>query len=94
MSTLPQEVRQVLKSKAHQLKPVVMIGGKGLSESVQNEIARALFDHELIKVRLSGAEREERDEMIEAICNTQGAAVVQQIGHVVTLYKKREDSKN
>jgi RNA-binding protein len=91
MSTLPQELRQVLKTKAHQLKPVVMIGGKGLSEPVHVEIARALHDHELIKIRVSGEDRDARKAMIADICLTHQAAIVQQIGHIVAIYKKREE---
>lgn len=94
MSTLPQELRQVLKIKAHQLKPIVMIGGKGLSESVHVEIERALFDHELIKIRLSGADRDARKAMIEDICLTHQAILIQQIGHVAAVYKKREEERS
>jgi RNA-binding protein len=89
MNTLTQSERQVLKAKAHQLKPVVMIGGKGLTESVHAEIARALFDHELIKVRLPGTDHDARDAMIEAICATHGAGKVQRVGNVVVLFKAR-----
>ena len=38
----------------HQLNPVVMLGGQGLTEGVMAEIDRALEDHELIKVRIGG----------------------------------------
>lgn len=89
MTTLTQEGRQVLKAKAHQLKPIVMIGGKGLSESVHIEIERALFDHELIKIRLSGADRDARKAMIADICLTHQAELIQQIGHIAAIYKKR-----
>jgi RNA-binding protein len=90
MSTLSQTDRKMLKQAAHHLKPVVLTGGKGLTESVQKEITRALFDHELIKVKINAEEREDRDAMIQAIAETQGAEIIQRVGHTATFYKKRE----
>lgn len=89
MPTLSQSERQVLKAKAHSLKPVVMIGNKGLTTSVHDEIDRALFDHELIKIRIAGADHDTRDELIDDICETHGAAMVQRVGNVAVLYKQK-----
>lgn len=89
MSTLSQTERKVLKQAAHHLKPVILIGGKGLTEAVQKEIARALFDHELIKIKVSAEDREERDAMIKAIADEQEAEIIQQVGHTVTIYKSK-----
>jgi RNA-binding protein len=79
----------------HELKPVVMLGNNGLSETVLAEIGRALDDHELIKVRIGGEDREARAEAIAAIANSCQAVVVQIIGKVVVLYKraKKPDPK-
>jgi RNA-binding protein len=67
-----------------------MVAGNGLSENVLNEINVALIAHELIKVRISGFERDERLAMANEICEKFGAALIQTIGHVVVLYKKNE----
>jgi RNA-binding protein len=76
-----------LRSQAHALNPVVMLGNKGYTEAVQAEIERALFDHELIKIRLSGLERPERKQLIEQICQLHKASLIQALGHTVTLYR-------
>ena len=94
MPTLSQSDRKMLKQAAHHLKPVIIIGGKGLTEAVQKEIARALFDHELIKIKVSAQEREDRDTMIAAIEAAQGATLVQQLGHTATFYKKKEQEQS
>jgi len=44
--------RRELKSRAHPLDPVVLIGGAGLTSAVLAEIERGLKSHELIKVRV------------------------------------------
>ncbi len=76
-----------LRGLAHSLKPVVMVGGNGVTESLLEELNRALDVHELIKVKVRAEEREERDEMIELLCKKSGATQLQRVGHVVTIYR-------
>jgi RNA-binding protein len=76
-----------LRRLGHNLKPVVTIAGKGLSENVTAEIERALADHELIKVKLSMGDREVKKSITEAICQQHSAELVQSIGHIVLLYR-------
>lgn len=71
----------------HQLNPVVLLGGQGLSEAVLAEIERALEDHELIKVRIGGEDREARREAIETIAAQTRSEAVQIIGKIVLLYR-------
>lgn len=75
-----------LRALAHHKKPVVMVGDAGLTEAVMAEIEQALAHHELIKIRLR-AEREDRTNMIIAICETTGAEAVQRIGQIAVLYR-------
>lgn len=88
MATLSIQERKRLRQIGHALNPVVMIGGQGLSESVVEETKRALNDHELIKVKVVGEDREERAAIIEAIAEATDAQIVQTIGKIVLLYKK------
>lgn len=71
----------------HQLNPVVLLGGQGLTEAVLAEIDRALEDHELIKVRLGGEDRELRQAMIDEIVQSTNSQAVQTIGKLVLLYR-------
>jgi len=80
--------RSELRGEAHKLKPVVMIGDKGLTDEVLAEIDRALKAHELIKVRAAGGERDARDTWLDTICNRLGAHPVQQIGKVFVIYRE------
>ena len=56
MTILSTKQKQFLKGLAHHLSPVVMLGGNGLTEGVLAEIDNALNHHELIKVKIAGAE--------------------------------------
>jgi len=85
--SLPSRDRRALRRIAHHLDPVVTIGDAGLSEGVLKETERALEDHELIKIRLPGAGREDRQALAEAICAACKAELVQSIGRIVVLYR-------
>ena len=77
-----------LRRLGHNLKPVMTIAGKGLTENVGTELERALGDHELIKVKLSVGDRDAKKAMTDEICQKYDALLVQSIGHVVLLYRK------
>lgn len=83
--------KQSLKSQAHHLKPVVLLGAKGLTEAVVAETNIALKTHELIKVKINGAEKEDRIEMVNDLCEQLQAELVQLIGHTAIIYRKNED---
>jgi RNA-binding protein len=88
---LNSDLKKQLRAKAHALKPVVITGQAGLSESVLNEINLALDHHELIKVRINAEDRSQRKAMSGQICEETGADLIQSIGHIITLYRKNPD---
>ncbi len=88
---LTPKQRQHLKARAHKLKPVVIIGNKGLTDNVKNEIDRALTDHELIKIRIHAEDRDQREEILNEIIATTHAAKVQLIGGMGTIYRQKKD---
>ena len=81
--------RKLLKARAHKLEPVVIIGGRGLTDEVVTEVDRALAAHELIKVRAAALERDAREEARETLCQKTGAEAVQHIGKVLVLYRAK-----
>lgn len=87
--TLTARERAHLKSRAHALEPVVHIGQGGATAAVIAEIDRALAAHGLIKVRAGGHDRDARDEIAETVAARTGAAIVQQVGKVLVLWRPR-----
>lgn len=88
MAALSIQERKRLRQIGHALNPVVMLGGQGLTENVVEETNRALNDHELIKVKIAGEDREARVAAMNEIAQVTGAEIVQTIGKIVLLYKK------
>ncbi len=83
--------RQSLKAQAHHLKPVVLLGAKGLTEAVIAETNIALLAHELIKVKINGAEKEDRILMANELCQQLEAELVQLIGSTAIIYRKNKE---
>lgn len=67
-----------------------MLGQKGVTPGVLGEFKVAIDHHELIKVKLSGTDRDARTGQIEALCRPSGAELVQSIGHTATLWRRNE----
>jgi len=87
---ITSQTRSALRAAAHPLKPVVMIGDKGLTDGVMQEIDRNLSAHGLIKVRVSGDDRAERDVLLNQICETLDCAPVHHLGKIFILFRPTE----
>jgi RNA-binding protein len=83
--------RRALRAAAHHLKPVVSISQKGLTPSVLAEIDRCLKAHELIKLRLYGIERDDREALFAEICSALDCAEVQHIGNLLVLWREHPE---
>jgi putative YhbY family RNA-binding protein len=92
LSLTPRE-RAHLKARAHDLEPVVHVGQAGASAAIVAEVDRALTAHELIKVKLAGADRTTRQELTDRLCEATGAAPVQQVGRVLVLWRPRPEGE-
>lgn len=88
---LTDRQRRYLRGLAHPLKPVIMIGNAGLTDAVAQETVRALHDHELIKVKARVTDRKQRDTMIASLAERTGSSLVDRIGHVAVLYRRRPE---
>ncbi len=88
---LSEKQRRHLKGLAHPLKPVILMGNAGLTEAVIAATTQALADHELIKVRLPGMEREDRNAALALLAERTDSALVTRIGHVAVLYRRNPD---
>jgi RNA-binding protein len=69
-----------------------MIGNKGLSESVLKEIGLALEHHELIKIKASVGDREERNEVFDKIVEEHHAILIQRVGNIALFFKRNGDN--
>ncbi len=88
---LTETQKKRLRTRAHDLKPVVIVGQHGLKPTVLEEITNALDYHQLIKVKINAGDRELRDEMIGQITQYSQAGLVQRVGNIAILYRRNPD---
>jgi RNA-binding protein len=82
------ELRRRLRAHGHTLTPIVQIGKGGITSGVVQQVTGALFDHELIKVKLGGETPESRFEAAERLGDEPGVQIVQILGRNLLLYKR------
>ena len=88
---LSERQRKYLRGLGHALNPVLLLGQHGVTPAVVAEMQRALQDHELIKVKFRGAEREDRDAGLAQLATATESVLIQRIGHTALYYKRRND---
>jgi RNA-binding protein len=90
---LSEAQKKFLRGRGHDLKPLILIGDAGLTKAVLAEYESTLAHHELIKVKVRGADREARDKMIATLCSAHHAELIQRIGNVALIYRANHDKK-
>lgn len=90
---LTTKQKQELKAKAHTMKPFLSIGQLGLTDAVKKEADQALYDHELIKLRINTDDRTVRKAFFSELCKALEAEEIQLIGHIGTIYRKSDKPK-
>ena len=91
MKSLSSAERRLLKARAHALRPVVTVGNQRLSASLLKEIETSLRAHDLIKIRVTGDDRDLRQALLGEICNRTGASPVQHIGKILVVYRENTE---
>lgn len=85
---LTSKQRAYLAAMAHDKKPVVLLGHKGITDAVVAETKAALLAHELIKARLAeGGSDDDAQKLAEGA----GAELVDKLGRIAILYKRHPD---
>jgi RNA-binding protein len=87
---LSSNQKRYLRTIAHALDPVIMVGQKGVTPSLLKEFDGALAHHELVKVKLADADRDDRAETIELLRESSKSELVQMIGRVACFYRRSQ----
>ena len=90
-TVLSNAQKRYLRGLAHALKPVLLVGAKGVTPSLLAELGDVLEQHELVKVKVAAEDREARDAAIESLLAESDASLVGRIGPTAILYRRRLD---
>lgn len=91
--TLTGKQKNYLRGVAHNLNPIVTIGGKGLTQAVMNEVELALNQHELLKIKLPSNSKAEKVALLAQITGQSNSEPVQIIGRVAVVYRPNKEPK-
>ena len=89
---LTNNQKKHLRSLAHDLRPIVMIGQHGLSDTVLAELESTMTKHELLKIKVRARDRDEKQEIVDKILSFSKAALVQVIGGVLVIYRPFDEN--
>lgn len=89
MMELNSKQRKILEKAAHDLQPVVIVGGAGVTDGLMQMVENSLKAHELLKVKFNEY-KEDKFELTNDICESTNATLVRIIGNVAILYREAE----
>ena len=89
MIELTSKQRKYLEKEAHDLQPIVIVGGAGVTDGIFGMVTASLKAHELIKVKYNEY-KDEKVELTNDICAHCDATLVRIIGNIAILYKEAE----
>ncbi|MBP3743740.1 MAG: YhbY family RNA-binding protein [Treponema sp.] len=93
MIELNSKQRKILEKAAHDLQPVVIVGGAGMTEGVIQMADKALADHELIKVKFNEY-KEEKQELTTELSEKTNSTLVRIIGNIAILFREAEKEED
>jgi len=84
-------LRKRLRAAGHHLSPIVHVGKDGVTDPVLRQLAQALRDHELVKVKIGTESPEDRFEASNRLGAGADALLAQVLGRTLLLYKKHPE---
>ena len=90
MIELTSKQRKELEKAAHDLQPVVIVGGAGVTEGVTKMVDSSLSAHELIKIKFNEY-KDEKVELTNKLCEETDATLVRLIGNVAILFREKPE---
>lgn len=93
MIELTSKQRKNLEKIAHDLQPVVIVGGAGVTDGVVSMVENSLAAHELIKVKFNEYKDEIR-ELTTELCEKTDATLVRIIGFTAILFREAEEEED
>ena len=92
MMELTSKQRKAFEKAAHDLEPVVIIGGNGVTPTLEQKVAESLKAHELIKVKFNEF-KDDKKELSLQIAEHTDSTLIRIIGNVAIFYKENEEEK-
>ncbi len=91
MKELKGSQKKYLRGLAHKLNPSALVGQKGITPALIEEVELALDASELIKIKfIDFKEKEQKKELSMEVSEKTQSHIAGMIGHVVILYRQHK----
>ena len=90
MNKLSSTQRNYLRSQAHHLEPVVLIGKNGITDGTIEALNKVLEVRELIKIKFREY-KDEKKSLSHQLAESTESHIVETIGHTVILFRQNPD---
>ena len=84
--------KKILRAKAHDLKPVILVGKSGVTDGCIQSINEAIESRELIKVKFID-HKDNKKKLSETIRDKTKSEIVGNIGHTIMLFRQNPDKE-
>lgn len=86
--------RKYLRGLSHKLNPAAVVGQKGITQGLIDEITKALDAAELIKIKFAAfKKKDQKKTLLEWIAASTKAHLAGMTGHVAILYRQNSDTE-
>ncbi|GAB6069873.1 ribosome assembly RNA-binding protein YhbY [Thiomicrorhabdus hydrogeniphila] len=85
--------KKYLRGIAHNINPMIIIGANGVTESLMKELESTLEHHEILKIKMASADRDDRKQIVDYILEKTGALLVQSIGKICVIYRQSDETE-
>ena len=89
-SSLTSKQTKHLRALAHSIKPLLLVGKNGITDTFIQQTRKILEDHELAKVKIIPTSSDVIGEVAEVLSEKVPCHIAQKIGKTVVIYNQRE----
>ena len=84
--------KKYLRGLAHDLKPLVFVGQKGVTQTLLEAVNQALLDHELIKIKFNDFKyKDQKQGILTEIETRTASSAAGLIGHTAIIFRRHPD---
>ncbi len=80
-----------LRGLGQKLEPTLKVGRAGVTAELLRELQHLLNQHELVKVRFLGADRDEKEALYAQIADEGRCVCVSAVGHTALFFRRQSD---
>ena len=84
--------KKILRAKAHDLKPIILVGKSGVTNGCIQSIDEVIESRELIKIKFL-EHKDKKKDLSKTICDKTNSEIVGNIGHTIMIFRQNPEKE-